>query len=114
MDNSWILQTTLYQPSRNTLWGIVTPSKNNIRGNIPHWPWRGESLLFCWCWWATPGKGISVQKHIFAKRYVKGIERKKLENGYEPITQQKLFEMWPDFNEKLSQRMIFEVLSNHD
>lgn len=96
-------------PEANKLWGwFVMPD------NTGH-PARGRMTYYthAWCWWAEAGKNISVKRHMFNRNYLQNLVEKKTRNGYSPITRAELALMWPEFDDMLDNKMIFELLS-HD
>lgn len=92
-------------PEANKLWGWLV---------LPDWQDLGHGRLtyyrHAWCWWAEAGKSITVKRHLFNRGYMRHLEAKKVRNGYAPITKAELVLKWPDFDEALDNKMIFELL----
>lgn len=90
------------------LWGwlVVRPSDQN---------WGPRTYYkHSFCWWAHVGKTITVRRQLYNTGMMGHLERKKAGNGYAQITEGELLELWPDFWERLGDRMIFELLSHGD
>jgi hypothetical protein len=108
MDVSYKLEKTLYLPAKDKLWGIIV-SPTDMKSNRMY-----SFYSHFWCWWANPGKNLSIQKHKFNTTSIEVLNSKKIRNGYNPIDKEQLLEMWPDFFEQLHHKIIFEVLSKHE
>jgi hypothetical protein len=84
------------------VWGVIQrcdakrTTKYNDRVYV-FWGARGKSLQFKNDLWAQELQDLTVKK-----------ERRK---GYRQISYYKLLEIWPDFEETLSQKLTFHILS---
>ena len=97
----------LYLPVHDKFWGVLVLNDINavkIGGKNFH--------KYFWCWWAQRGKSISVKKHLYNIYSISKYEKQKINNKYEPITTDKLLEMWPEFYNQLECRMLFEALKD--
>lgn len=110
MSDTYTHKNILYLPAKNKLWGSILSPSDCVMLD------RRQKIFYkyFWCWWAIPGKNLSLCRHSYNHWSSDILERKKIKNGYEPIEEKQLLEMWPDFPEKLHHKMIFEVLSNHE
>lgn len=101
------LRHTSYLEEHGKLWGwLVTTSPSNLRWG------HGTFHKHCFCWWAHVGKTITVRRQQYNTGIISHLERKKAKNGYQQISTDDLLRLWPDFMEKLEDRMIFEMLSH--
>ena len=110
MEFSYIHEKLLYLPATNKLWGIAISPNDIIR--YRHIPSVTPKFTHFWCWWATPKNNINIKRHKHDFTTISILEHKKINNGYSPITDEKLLEMWPNFHQQLHQRIIFEVFKN--
>lgn len=97
----------LYLPTHDKFWGVLV--LNDI--NAVKTSGRNFHKYF-WCWWAQRGKSISVKKHLYNIYLISKYEKQKINNKYEPITTDKLLEMWPEFYNQLECKMLFEALKD--
>lgn len=82
------------------LWGYVSVDSRNTWNNKTHW-----------VWWANTGKTISLRPSLFFQK-IRQTESIKQTHGYQFITEEQLLEKWPNIQEQLDNRLLYEMLSN--
>lgn len=99
--HSYILTKIMYNEAHNKVWGVVL-----LEGTTWHKTF--------WCWWAEVDKNLSIKRHAYNSGTINRLESKKRDSKYVLINEEELLNIWPDFKQRLVQKMLFEVLSNHD
>jgi hypothetical protein len=103
-DRKFELRWVGYCEANNKVWGWFVDA-NKERGKSKY------AQSECYCFWSVVGKTISMNKHSYRSWDMEALEKKKLANKYELITQDQLIEMWPNFQEDLNNRFVFATLA---
>jgi hypothetical protein len=87
-------------------WFLDAESANQSPPHRRYWGLRN-----CYAFWAVTGKTITIKRHVMIGSALEDLQKKKLANKYQQITEQQLLTMWPTFREDLQARFIFSQLA---
>ena len=86
------------------VWGIIQRCDSSRHTN-----WDDRVYVF----WGARGKSMHFKNDTWSWE-LDNLTRKKSRKGYDQIDYAKLLEIWPDFEDALSQRLTAHILSTMD
>lgn len=106
LPDSFDIHRISYYEADNKIWGWFT-DRNKSSSSSGRYGW---GLRECYCFWAVVGKTISINKHPLVPHNMEVLQKRKLANKYQEITEPELLVLWPTFRQDLSNRYIFATL----
>ena len=110
MTMNYKMDKVLYRPRDNRFWGVILSPYDQTKGVY------SERTFYThhWCWWAVSNKRICLKQHAFQRFKIEAFEKEFKAKGFEVQTEKFLLEEWPNFYNKLNEKILFEVLSRND
>ena len=107
--NRFQIQWVAHVMPGDKVWGWLLDSES-VNQPPPHRRYWG--LRNCYAFWAVTGKSITIKRHVMIGSVMEDLQKKKIANKYQQITEEGLLQIWPEFYTDLHDRFVFNQLSD--